>query len=108
MQFHEHFAGDLSEEQVALMARAQVFNAADNFKAVVTTAAWRTKPSRMLVAGKDRAINRDLERWDADRAKSQKIEAPGGSDAVYGSQPMEAAALIEKSCDNQTDKTTMK
>src|SRR5437899_1864669 len=42
-QFHEYFAADLSAEQAALMARSQVFNAADNFKAVITTPAWRSK-----------------------------------------------------------------
>ena len=49
-QFHEYFAADLSAEQAAFMARSQVFNLADNFKAVITTAAWRSKPSWMLVA----------------------------------------------------------
>jgi hypothetical protein len=34
------------------MARSQVLNAADNFKAVITTPAWRSKPSWMLVAAK--------------------------------------------------------
>ena len=50
-QFHEYFAADLPAEQAAFMARSQVFNSADNFKAVITTAAWRSKPSWMLVAG---------------------------------------------------------
>jgi pimeloyl-ACP methyl ester carboxylesterase len=40
-QFHEYFAADLSVEQVAFMARSQVHNAADNFKAVITTPAWK-------------------------------------------------------------------
>jgi hypothetical protein len=51
-QFHDYFAADLSVEQAALMARAQVLNAADNFKAVITAPAWRSKPSWMLVAAK--------------------------------------------------------
>jgi len=42
-QFHEYFAADLSAEQAAFMARSQVLNFADNFKAVITTAAWRSK-----------------------------------------------------------------
>ena len=58
-QFHEYFAADLSAEQAAFMARSQVLNLADNFKAVITTAAWRSKPSWMLVATKDRTINPD-------------------------------------------------
>src|SRR5438552_4498556 len=48
--FHEYFAADLTAEQAALLARSQVLNAADNFKAVITTPAWRSRPSWMLVA----------------------------------------------------------
>jgi pimeloyl-ACP methyl ester carboxylesterase len=59
-QFHEYFAGDLSAEQAAFMAQSQVPNAADNFKAVITTPAWRETPSWMVVAGADRTINPDL------------------------------------------------
>src|SRR5258707_14728533 len=54
-QFHEYFAADLPAEQAAVMARSQVLNKADNFKAVITNPAWKTKPSWMLVAGSDRA-----------------------------------------------------
>jgi len=95
-QFHEYFAADLSAEQAAFMARSQVPNKADNFKAVITAAAWRSKPSWMLVAGSDRAINPDLERWYATRAKSHKVEASGASHAVYVSRPKEVAAVIEE------------
>jgi pimeloyl-ACP methyl ester carboxylesterase len=95
-QFHEYFAADLSAEQAAFMARSQVPNFADNFKAVITTAAWRSKPSWVLVAAKDRTINPELERWYATRAKSHTVEAPGASHAVYVSRPREVAALIEE------------
>ena len=94
-QFHEYFAADLSAEQAAFMARSQVFNFADNFSATVTTAAWRTKPSWMLVAGSDRTINPDLERWYAERAKSHKVEVSGASHSVYISHPREVADVIE-------------
>src|SRR3954465_11662114 len=95
-QFHEYFAADLSAEQAAFMARSQVLNLGDNFKGVVTTAAWRSKPSWMLVPTKDRAINPDLERWYAARANSHKVEVAGASHAVYVSRPKEVAALIEE------------
>jgi pimeloyl-ACP methyl ester carboxylesterase len=95
-QFHEYFAADLSAEQGAFMARSQVLNLADNFNAVITTPAWRSKPSWMLVAGQDKIINPDLERWYAARAKSQKVEVAGASHAVYVSRPKEVAALIEQ------------
>jgi pimeloyl-ACP methyl ester carboxylesterase len=94
-QFREYFAADLSVEQAALMARSQVFNAADNFKAVITTPAWRSKPSWMVVATRDRTIKPDLERWYATRANSHKVEVPGASHAVYVSRPKEVAAVIE-------------
>ena len=95
-QFREYFAADLSPEQAAFMARSQVFNLADNFKALITSAAWRGKPSWMLVAAKDRTINPDLERWYATRANSHKVEIAGASHAVYVSRPNEVAAVIEE------------
>jgi pimeloyl-ACP methyl ester carboxylesterase len=95
-QFHEYFAADLPAEQAAFMAQSQVLNAAVNFTAVITTPAWRSKPSWMVVATKDRAINPDLERWYAARAKSHKVEVEGASHAVYASRPKEVAALIEE------------
>jgi len=94
-QFHELFAADLPADQAAFMARSQVMNFADNFSATITTAAWRTKPSWMLVAGSDRTINPELERWYAARAKSHKVEVAGASHVVYVSHPKEVAALIE-------------
>src|SRR5256714_10441003 len=95
-QFHEYFAVDLPAEQAAFMARSQVLNAADNFKAVITTAAWKTKPSWMLVATKDRTINPDLDRWYATRSQSPTPQVSGASHAVYVSRPKEVAALIEQ------------
>jgi pimeloyl-ACP methyl ester carboxylesterase len=94
-QFHELFAADLPGDQAAFMARSQVFNFADSFSATITTAAWRNKPSWMLVAGSDRTINPDLERWYAKRADSHTVEVAGASHAVYVSHPKEVAEVIE-------------
>jgi pimeloyl-ACP methyl ester carboxylesterase len=60
-----------------------------------TPAAWRTKPSWMLVAGSDRTINPDLERWYAKRAGSHTVEVAGASYSVYVSHPNEVSDLIE-------------
>jgi pimeloyl-ACP methyl ester carboxylesterase len=95
IQFHEYFAADLSVEQAAFMARSQVLNAADNFKAVITTPAWREKPSWMVVAGADRTINPDLERFYAKRAHSHTVEVAGASHSVYVSHPKEVTDVIE-------------
>src|ERR1700723_4604572 len=48
-QFREYFAADLSAEQAAFMARSQVLNLAENFRAIISTPAWRSRPSWMLV-----------------------------------------------------------
>ena len=95
-QFHSYFAADLSDEQASFMARSQVFNAAANFKAVLTAAAWKQKPSWMVVAGADRTINPDLERSYAKRAQSQTVEIPGASHSVYVSHPREVADVVEQ------------
>ena len=94
-QFHEYFAADVPAGQAAFMARSQVFNFGKNFNAVITTAAWRNKPSWMVVSEKDRAINPDLERWYAARAHSHVLEVKGASHAVYVSRPKEVAGVIE-------------
>lgn len=93
-QFHTYFAADLPADQAAFMARSQVLNLAENFKGVITSAAWRTKPSWMLVAGSDRVINPDLERWYAKRASSVVVEVSGASHCVYISRPKEVVSLI--------------
>jgi pimeloyl-ACP methyl ester carboxylesterase len=49
----------------------------------------------MLVAGNDRTISPHLERWYAERAKSQTVEVAGASHAVYVSHPKEVANVIE-------------
>ena len=94
-QFHELFAADLPADQAAFMARSQVLNFADNFSATITTAAWRTRPTWMVVPGSDRTISPDLERWYAKRAKSHTIEIAGASHVVYVSHPKEVADVIE-------------
>ena len=107
-QFHEYFAADLPAERAAFMARSQVLNAADNFKAVITTPAWRSKPSWMLVAGADRTINPDLERWYAARANSHKVEVAGASHSVYVSRPKEVAALIEEAASHVREQSSLR
>jgi pimeloyl-ACP methyl ester carboxylesterase len=94
-QFQFFFAADLHIEQAAFMAHSQVFNAAVNFQAVITAPAWRDKPSWMVVAGADRTINPDLERFYAARANSHTIEVAGASHCVYVSHPKEVADVIE-------------
>jgi pimeloyl-ACP methyl ester carboxylesterase len=53
----------------------------------------------MIVAGADRIINPDLERWYAKRAKRHTTEVAGASHSVYESRPQEVAAVIEKAAE---------
>jgi pimeloyl-ACP methyl ester carboxylesterase len=95
-QFHEYFAADLPLEQATFEAHSQVLIAAANFGGVITTPAWKGRPSWMLVPTKDRVINPELERWYAARAHSHTVEVPGASHSVYVSRPTEVAAVIER------------
>jgi pimeloyl-ACP methyl ester carboxylesterase len=96
VQFHEYFAADVPVEVASFMARSQVLNFSDNFAATITEAAWRTKPTWMVVAMQDRTISPDLERWYAARAKSRTVEISGASHAVYVSRPRQVARVIEE------------
>src|ERR1700722_12881408 len=62
-----------------------------NLKTLISIPAWKSKPSGVAVATKDRTINPDLERWYATRAHSHKIEGMGASHSVYTSRPKEVA-----------------
>jgi pimeloyl-ACP methyl ester carboxylesterase len=68
--------------------------AAAAFEEKATAAAWKTKPSWALVAGADRAINPDVERFGAERAGATVVEIEGASHAVAVSRPQDVADLI--------------
>jgi pimeloyl-ACP methyl ester carboxylesterase len=93
-EFPELFAPDLLLEQAEFESRSQGFAAAEVFNTPLTAAAWKTKPSWGIVAGDDRIINPDLERWYYERAKSHTTVIKGASHSVYESHPKEVAAVI--------------
>ena len=76
------------------MARSQVQAASQVFNTPLTAAAWRTKPSWGIVAGDDKIINPELERWYYARAHSHTTEIKGASHSVYELHPKEVAAII--------------
>lgn len=94
--FPKDFAADLPHAQAQFEAQSQTLTAAQVFTAPMTAAAWKTKPTWGIVAGSDRIINPDLERWYYTRAKSHTTEIPGASHSVYESRPAEVAAVIEE------------
>jgi pimeloyl-ACP methyl ester carboxylesterase len=97
--FPSYFAADLPKAQADFEAHSQILTAIANFGGIVTIPAWRSKPSWMIVAGSDRVINPDLERWYAKRANSHTTEVAGASHSVYESRPKEVAAVIEKAAE---------
>lgn len=95
-EFPIYFAADLPQAQADFAARSQMLTSVANFGGTITTPAWRSKPSWMVVAGADRIINPELERWYAKRANSHVKELAGASHSVYESRPKEVAAVIEE------------
>ena len=63
------------------MSRSQVFNAAENFKAVITTPAWREKPSWMVVAGRIE-LSTPTSNGFMPRANSHTIEVAAASHSL--------------------------
>lgn len=94
--FAADFCADIPKAKAEFMALSQVLTNSIAFKTAITAPAWRTKPSWALVAGSDRSINPDLERWMYKRANSHVVEVAGSSHAVYIGHPKQVAALIEQ------------
>ena len=90
---HDSFAQDLPEAERSLLFATQVPTAAKVLGGLVSSPAWRTKPSWYLVASEDRAIQPDLERSMAKRIGAQTVSVPA-SHLVMLSHPDAVARLI--------------
>ncbi|MFF3910107.1 alpha/beta fold hydrolase [Streptomyces sp. NPDC001848] len=88
------FAADVCPQVARVLASCQRALALAAFDEKAAAAAWRTRPSWALVAGADRAIAPDVERFGAARAGAVVIEIEGASHAVTVSQPTAVAGLI--------------
>ncbi len=95
-QFHADFAADLPARDADFMAHAQVPIRAEALDAPAAAAAWRDRPSFGIVAGADRTINPDLERWMYDRAGAEITEVAGSSHVVMLSHPDVVVDVIER------------
>jgi pimeloyl-ACP methyl ester carboxylesterase len=93
--FPKDFAADLPLKQAEFESHSQILTAAKVFSEPVKVAAWTSKPSWGIVAGADKIINPDLERWYYARAHSHTTVIPGASHSVYESRPKQVAAVIE-------------
>jgi pimeloyl-ACP methyl ester carboxylesterase len=90
------FAADIPKSAFRLLQATQRPFDADSFTYPTTAAAWRTIPSWGLVAGRDKAIPPQAERWMYERANFRKIvELPTSSHVAMLSYPKIVADLIE-------------
>ena len=90
------FAADVSPATFRLMQATQRPFDVASFDFPTLAAAWRTIPSWGLVAGQDKAIPPECERWMYSRAKARKVvEVPTSSHVVMISHPKITADLID-------------
>jgi pimeloyl-ACP methyl ester carboxylesterase len=94
-KFAASFAEDVNKATAEFMADSQVPWGVGALGGLITTPAWKTKPSWYLVSTDDKMIPPPAQRSMSKRAGSTVVEVKG-SHAVYVSQPAAVAALIEK------------
>src|SRR5260221_4991859 len=91
--FHASFAADLPADLAAFMADSQVPWGVGALGGAVTEPAWRTKPSRYLVATEDRMIPPPAQHAMAEKVGATLSEV-AASHSVYLSQPEAVATLL--------------
>jgi pimeloyl-ACP methyl ester carboxylesterase len=94
----KYFAPDLSSEEQAVVAATQGPFHSRTLTAPVSQAAWREKPTFMVVATKDAIIPPQMERDQVKAAKATAIEVPSSHVAML-SFPKEVADLIIKAAE---------
>ena len=94
-KFAESFAADVSPDAAEFMADSQVPWGVEALSGAISQPAWKKKPSWYLVSTEDKMIPPDAQRAMSKRAGSTVVEVKG-SHAVYVSQPLAVASLIEK------------
>jgi len=89
----DDFAQDLSPLEKQVLFATQAPTAAAVFRAPMSDAAWRHKPSFYVVAENDRMINPDYERFAAKRMGAKILRLPT-SHVPMLSKPQEVASFI--------------
>jgi hypothetical protein len=90
---HEVFAGDLPAAATAVVAATQRPVAEPGFSEPNGKSAWKSLPSRAVVATADKAACTDLTRARAERAGAQITEFDG-SHVIMVSQPRAVTGVI--------------
>ncbi|WP_324290419.1 alpha/beta fold hydrolase [Streptomyces sp. H27-H1] len=87
------FAADVPEDVAGVLTATQRPVVTAAFTETASAAAWRTKQSWALVAGADRTISPEVQRFGAARV-GVVVELPRASHAVALSEPTRVADLI--------------
>jgi pimeloyl-ACP methyl ester carboxylesterase len=98
-KFAASFAADVRSELASFMADSQVPWSVAALNGVVSTPAWKVRPSWYLVATDDRMIPPGAQRQMAKRAGAITVETPG-SHAIYVSNSGAVAKLIQQAAAN--------
>lgn len=93
-KFPAAFAADLDAPTTAFMATAQVPWGLNAVGGIITSAAWKSKPSYYMVATEDHMVPPTAQRTMAKRAQAQ-VQEIRSSHALMMSHPDEVAAFIE-------------
>lgn len=94
VKFPAAFAADVDAQTTAFMATAQVPWGLNAVGGIVTTAAWKSKPTYYMVATEDLMVPPTAQRTMAKRARA-KIQEVKSSHAVMMSHPEEVATFIK-------------
>jgi pimeloyl-ACP methyl ester carboxylesterase len=92
--FVGHFAADVDPVKARAMHAAQQPVAMSVFEDVMGTPAWKSLPTRYLVAANDEAIDPDAERMFAERMGAETVEVPSSHVAMV-SHPEAVIQLVE-------------
>ena len=94
-KFSEAFAADVERDAANFMADSQVPWGAEALAGAVSAPSWKNTRSWYLLVTTDKMIAPPLQRFMAERAKATIVETPG-SHAIYVSNPVVVARLIEQ------------
>jgi pimeloyl-ACP methyl ester carboxylesterase len=93
-KFGDIVGADLPKAQTEFMAHSQTPVLGAAFNAKLTAAAWRDKPSYVIIATEDRELDSAIARRMANRAGS-KVTVLKGSHFIHISHPHDVARVIE-------------
>lgn len=90
-----HVAADISERAVNLLVSKQGEMPVEMYSTPLNHAAWRSKPTWMIIPDKDRTVVPELNRFMAKRANSTVVEVPGASHLFFMEHPQVVIKTIE-------------